>query len=144
MELWDTAGIERFATLAASYFQGATAALLCYSINNRESFNILAHHILDIVMHSETAKIFLCGSKLDLNDEQVTDQDIQDFLVQCDAVLSGTYRISSKTNEGVQDMFKDIAAKLITDAKERSDSTTIRPGESSSIGPQQSQKCCSK
>jgi GTPase SAR1 family protein len=95
-------------------------------------------------MHSETAKIFLCGSKLDLNDEQVTEKDIEDFTIQCDAVLSGTYRISSKTNEGVQSMFKDIAEKLVIDAKERSDSTTIRPGENSPVAQQHNQKCCNK
>ncbi len=46
IQLWDTAGIERFATMAASYYQGAHAAVLCYAINDRSSFNMLSQHII--------------------------------------------------------------------------------------------------
>lgn len=95
-------------------------------------------------MHSETAQIFLCGTKLDLYDIQVTSKDTEDFEIQCDAVLSGTYRISCKTNEGVREMFQDIAEKLMLQSQEREACTTIRPQAMSPSQPASSQKCCSK
>ena len=145
VELWDTAGIERFATLSSSYFQGASGAVLCYSTTDRQSFNLVSQHILDIIMHSSTARIFLCGNKVDLaalHGEQITDSDVRDFQIQCDAVLSGSYRISCKTGEGVTEMFADIADVLTKNQKYKFDRSLIRP----SIQPQENDnksKCCS-
>lgn len=40
---------------------------------------------------------------------QVTDADIDDFIEQCQNLISGTYKISCKTGEGIDEMFQDIA-----------------------------------
>ena len=148
VELWDTAGIERFATLSSSYFQGASAAVLCYSTTDRQSFNVVSQHILDIIMHSSTARIFLCGNKIDLAalpGEQITDSDVHDFQIQCDAVLNGTYNISCKTGEGVKEMFTDIANVLAKNQKFKFDKSlmmpTIQPREDDEH--QKSGQCCS-
>ncbi|KAK2180476.1 hypothetical protein NP493_441g01024 [Ridgeia piscesae] len=140
VELWDTAGIERFATLSSSYFQSASAAILCYSTTDRQSFNLVSQHILDIIMHSSTARIFLCGNKIDLavlQGEQITESDVQDFQIQCDTVLSGTYEISCKTGEGVKEMFADIAMVLARNQKYKFDRSLMMPN----IQPQENDEC---
>lgn len=40
---------------------------------------------------------------------QVTEADIEDFIEQCHSLISGTYKVSCKTGEGVHEMFQDIA-----------------------------------
>lgn len=39
MQIWDTAGHERFRSVVASYYRGAHGALIVYDVGNEESFN---------------------------------------------------------------------------------------------------------
>lgn len=97
-------------------------------------------------MHTKTAKIFLCGNKLDLeqtSDETVTVDDVDTFQVECDSVLSGMYKISCKTGEAVKEMFEDIAAIVRRQAAEKFDPSLIQPHRSHLIQEPQKQKCCS-
>ncbi|ELT87407.1 hypothetical protein CAPTEDRAFT_171398 [Capitella teleta] len=124
--LWDTAGIERFATLSSSYYQSASAAILCYSIANRDSFNMLSQHLLETAMNMRTGKIILCGNKQDL-ESAVSEEDVVDFCNQCDSVISKVFRISCKEGDGVRELFHAIAEVLQKDAEERFDANRIQP-----------------
>ncbi len=133
--------------MAASYYQSASAAILCYAVNDRHSFNMLSQHILEIVMHSKIAKIFLCGNKTDLqvaDDEQITEDDVSDFQMQCDAVLSGIYQISCQTGNGVHEMFEDIAKVLAKEVSQKFDPSLIQPNKSHTIPEPSKQGCCSR
>lgn len=66
LQLWDTGGMERVASITSSYYKFAEAAILVFSLDSPDSFNILSQHLLDIVTYAESAKIFLCGNKTDL------------------------------------------------------------------------------
>lgn len=81
LQLWDTGGMERIASVTSSYYKFAEAAILVFSLDNPSSFHILSQHLLDIVTYAENAKIFLCGNKSDLEGmaPQVTDADIETF-----------------------------------------------------------------
>lgn len=147
LTLWDTGGMERMSFIGSSYYRGAHAALLCYSVKNKDTFTILSQYILDIVMNAEGAKIFLCGNMADCEGEnQVTDADIENFERECGDVLSGMYKISCKDNSGVFDMFKDMARVLHQEALGkmtlRREFDVIRPGESPENEESQKKKCC--
>ena len=130
--------------MSASYFQSSSAAVLCYSRVDRESFSMLSQHILDIIMHSKTAKIFLCGNKCDLHsDDEISDVDVESFSEQCDTVLSGIFTVSCKTGHGLTDMFNTIVSSLLIDAEQRFDPTRIRPHELPPNSTEQKQHCCS-
>lgn len=64
--LWDTAGLERVASVTSSYYKFAEGAILVFGLDNASSFHALSQHLLDIVTYAENAKIFLCGNKSDL------------------------------------------------------------------------------
>ena len=38
LQIWDTAGQERFNTITQSFYQGACAIIMCYSIDNLKTF----------------------------------------------------------------------------------------------------------
>ena len=66
-----------------------------------------------IIIFFFVAKIFLCGNKYDLKSRiQVTDADMEGFCEQCRNLVSGVYKTSCKTGEGVNEMFQDIAKQL--------------------------------
>ncbi|XP_005096325.1 GTP-binding protein ypt1 [Aplysia californica] len=137
LTLWDTGGMERMSFIGSSYYRGAHAALLCYSVNNKDTFSILSQYILDIVMNAEGAKIFLCGNMTDqLGPEgsegnAVTDTDLDQFMSQCQDVLSGVYRVSCKDSSGLEEMFRDMARVLHQDTMSRMTMRRdmIRPGD---------------
>ena len=150
LELWDTAGIERFATMSSSYFQSANAAIVCFALDSRESFGLISQHLLDAVMHSNTAKIFVCGNKLDVtenaddvNSERfVSDQDISDFCESCGTAISGCYKVSCQTNEGVAEMFNHVASVLYSNMYERFDRSRIKIHEHQPPAPEEAKKNC--
>lgn len=114
LQLWDTGGMERVASITASYYKFSEAAIVVFALDNADSFHILSQHILDIVTYAENAKIFLCGNKFDLQSRiQVSDAEIEGLCEQCNNLISGVYKTSCKTGEGVQEMFKNIAQQLV-------------------------------
>ena len=48
LQIWDTAGQERYRTITETYYKGASAIILAYSINDRSSFDSLNKWIVQI------------------------------------------------------------------------------------------------
>ncbi|KAG5889803.1 hypothetical protein JTB14_031351 [Gonioctena quinquepunctata] len=121
LQLWDTGGMERVASITSSYYKFAEAAILVFSLDNPASFHVLSQHLLDIVTYAENAKIFLCGNKSDLVQvvPQVSDSEIEAFCEQCHNLVSGIYKTSCKTSEGLDEMFTDIAYQLVNSNRSR-------------------------
>jgi len=113
LQLWDTGGMERVASITSSYYKHSEAAILVFALDNPDTFHILSQHLLDIVTYAENAKIFLCGNKFDQKNKiQISDSDMEAFCEQCHNLVSGIYKTSCKTGEGVEEMFADIANQL--------------------------------
>jgi len=113
LQLWDTGGMERVASITSSYYKYSEAAILVFALDNPDTFHILSQHLLDIVTYAENAKIFLCGNKFDQKTKiAITDSDMEAFCEQCHNLVSGIYKTSCKTGEGVDEMFADIAKQL--------------------------------
>ncbi|KAK8803215.1 hypothetical protein WA158_000909 [Blastocystis sp. Blastoise] len=72
LQIWDTAGQERFRTITTSYFRGAEAVMLVYSVTNRESFNSVTNWMQQIYQHADPEiAILLVGNKIDLEKDRV-------------------------------------------------------------------------
>lgn len=69
-------------------------------------------------MFAETARIFLCGNKSDLPAE-VTDDDIVNFIEQCNGLIQESFKTSCKTNTGIEEMFNRIAESLVESNRSR-------------------------
>jgi small GTP-binding protein len=120
IQLWDTGGMERVASVTSSYYKHSEAALLVFALDNSDSFHALSQHLLEVVTYAETARIFLCGNKSDLQ-PQVTDQDIEAFCEETSDCIAGYFKTSCKTGEGLEEMFTTIASSLSTHVKSRHD-----------------------
>ncbi|KIW08883.1 hypothetical protein, variant [Verruconis gallopava] len=74
LQLWDTAGTERFRSVSRSYYRGAAGAVLVYDISSRSSFNSLSTFLHDAKMLASPHLItILAGNKADLTEEQAFD-----------------------------------------------------------------------
>ncbi|KAJ5339054.1 Small GTPase superfamily Ras type [Penicillium brevicompactum] len=70
LQLWDTAGTERFRSVSRSYYRGAAGAILIYDLASHASFTSLPTFLMDArALASPNLSVILAGNKLDLADE---------------------------------------------------------------------------
>lgn len=70
MQLWDTAGTERFRSVSRSYYRGAAGAILVYDLTSHASFDALPTFLNDArALASPDLTLLLAGNKLDLTTE---------------------------------------------------------------------------
>lgn len=76
LQLWDTAGTERFRSVSRSYYRGAAGALLVYDISSRSTFDGLRTFLDDArALASPQLMVLLVGNKADLAEENQFDLD---------------------------------------------------------------------
>lgn len=90
LQLWDTAGTERFRSVSRSYYRGAAGAVLVYDITSRRSFAGLPPFLNDArALASPNLTLLLVGNKLDLaNDHNLIDTDVSSSLPASSATSS--------------------------------------------------------
>lgn len=74
IQIWDTAGQEKFKSITRAYFKSSVCAFLVYDITNLESFLSVQNWINECrAQCPSTAILYLIGNKVDLeNQRQVT------------------------------------------------------------------------
>ena len=69
LQLWDTAGTERFRGISRSYYRGAAGAILVYDVANKKSFDQIGPFLKDArALGSPNLTIVLAGNKVDIAD----------------------------------------------------------------------------
>ncbi|KAK4503743.1 hypothetical protein PRZ48_004658 [Zasmidium cellare] len=69
LQLWDTAGTERFRSVSRSYYRGAAGAVLVYDVCNQRSFAELQTFLNDArALASPQLTVVVAGNKADLVD----------------------------------------------------------------------------
>ncbi|CAG9326445.1 unnamed protein product [Blepharisma stoltei] len=112
--IWDTAGQERYHSLAKMYYRDANAAIITYDITKRESFEGLQRWHRELQEFGpKDIVVTIAGNKEDLVEtEAVPPEEAKDFANSIGAIYRKT---SAKTNYGVEQLFRDIAAKICPD-----------------------------
>jgi Ras-related protein Rab-22 len=71
-QIWDTAGQEKYHSLAPMYYRGAAAAIIVYDITRASSFGTLKAWVRELQqLGPENIVIAVCGNKSDLEDKRV-------------------------------------------------------------------------
>ncbi|KAL9132021.1 MAG: hypothetical protein Q9217_000149 [Psora testacea] len=79
LQLWDTAGTERFRSVSRSYYRGAAGALLVYDLASYASFTALPTFLNDArALASPNLTVLLAGNKVDLTSVATLTSDIID------------------------------------------------------------------
>lgn len=67
LQIWDTAGQDRFRAVTRSYYRGAAGALLVYDVTSRDSYNHVGTWLNDArTMANPDISLILVGNKTDL------------------------------------------------------------------------------
>lgn len=127
MQIWDTAGQEKFRSIVQQYYKGAMGIILTYSVTDKKSFQNIEIWMKQIMSHAPDAVIILVGNKCDLEPEIPSDQGEQ--LAKSHNIKF--FETSAKTGKNVEEIFqvlaKDIKNKLGEDHLKELEKKIIRP-----------------
>ena len=111
LNIWDTAGQEKFKTIIISYFRGANAIILMFDLTQKATFDDLEKRIEAVKELVLDKCIFaVIGTKSDLDSPRIIEENlINEFCTKYNIEI---YReVSSKTGQGVTE-----AISAVTDA----------------------------
>ena len=109
IQIWDSAGQEKYKGLIPSYVRNSSIVFIVYDISNRSSFDNIPNWI-SFVKNIEKTTMILCGNKNDL-DRDVNKNEAED-LAKREGLLF--FECSAKTNENIKNMFYSSIAGLST------------------------------
>lgn len=112
LQLWDTAGSERFRNVTTSYWHGAQVALLCYDISDDASFKAINSWKDELVKYGPTSVVpVVCGCKSDLSGQREVSADQGAELAKKFQALF--FETSSKSGTGIDKLFEQAAQASI-------------------------------
>lgn len=111
LQLWDTAGQEKFKTLTNSYYRGAHGIVIVYDVTDRESFEHVIGWLDEVDIYSDiNIQKIIVGNKIDLMDKKVvTTEEAHRF---AKSKQTAFIECSAKSDINVNDIF-DILVKNI-------------------------------
>ena len=112
LQMWDTAGSERFRSVTKSYYRGAAGALLVFDLTDRRSFETVSQWLDDARrLASADIVVVLVGNKADLDQRrQVSGQEAVRMASQFDIPYVET---SAFSGAGVEDVFMRCASSIL-------------------------------
>ncbi len=112
-DIWDTAGQEKFRSLAKIFYKDAKVIILVYDITNKASFDNLKNYWFNEIEENSISDVILAivGNKDDLYEmEQVSIEEGKKFAKEKNAIFK---RTSALSNRNIESLFLDIAKKII-------------------------------
>jgi small GTP-binding protein len=112
LQIWDSAGQERFRSVTAAYYRGAMGIFLCYDVNSPESAMELKKWKGEIDQNgAPNVAVLLVGLKSDLNEDPDAKKIVDDFLAENPTLEHVT--CSAKTSQGVESAVSALVDKIL-------------------------------
>ena len=109
LQIWDSAGQEKFRSLIPNYIRGSSLVFIVYDITNRKSFENLQSWI-DFVNNIENSNIVILANKIDLESQrQVQTEEGQKF---CTEKNYDFFEVSAKEDNNLNNMLFNSVAGL--------------------------------
>uniref|UniRef100_A0A2C9JZ97 Ras-related protein Rab-24 n=3 Tax=Biomphalaria TaxID=6525 RepID=A0A2C9JZ97_BIOGL len=113
--IWDTAGSERYEAMSRIYYRGAKAAIVCYDLTDKSSFDRARFWIGELQKYEQGCQIYLCGTKFDIIEDNpdlrtVSERDAHALALD---VRGENYETSSKTGKDIDKIFTKIAVDYL-------------------------------
>ncbi|XP_053407644.1 ras-related protein Rab-24-like [Mercenaria mercenaria] len=108
---WDTAGSERYASISRMYYRNARAAIVCFDLTDRSTYENARHWVSELLAEEQDCKVYFCGTKLDLVVDKPDLRQVDKKRAQelAHDLQTDYFETSSKTGENIEPLFKKIA-----------------------------------
>eukprot|EP01125_Pyxidicula_operculata_P002186 TRINITY_DN12103_c0_g1_i1.p1 TRINITY_DN12103_c0_g1~~TRINITY_DN12103_c0_g1_i1.p1 ORF type:complete len:204 (-),score=41.26 TRINITY_DN12103_c0_g1_i1:120-731(-) len=112
LQVWDTAGQDRFKTITSAYYRGAHAILVVYDISNPVSFNGVSRWLREIDQYgSEDVVKILVGNKSDLEDQRKV--SFEEGYKLAESYGMRFFETSAKASTAVIETFDQVTSSLL-------------------------------
>lgn len=110
LQIWDTAGQEKFDCIVNSYIRDINACILVYDVNCLKSFNRVKKWYQKVLELNED-KIYVClvGTKTDINLREVGKKELEIFINKYSLEYA---ECSSKQNNNIKPIFFNLINKI--------------------------------
>ena len=142
LQIWDTAGQEKYMSINKNLFQRVQGIMLMYDISNEESFNHLNKWIEHIKENSSGSPVILIGNKSDLEKERKVSKENGETFAKSHNLLF--FEASAKNGTNVNESFLKLGEIIIKDEKfiENRDKNKTEYVISKNTSKKTKKKCC--
>ena len=110
LQIWDTAGQEKYKGLIPSYVRNASIVFVVYDISSKNSFDNIPKWI-NFIKSIESTTLVLCGNKIDLENREIKKEEGEELAKKEDMKF---FEVSAKTEENIKNMFYNVVCDLPT------------------------------
>ena len=108
LQMWDTAGQEKYKGLIPSYVRNSSIVFVVYDVSTKSSFDNVPKWI-SFIRSIENTTLVLCGNKTDLEKREVTKEEGEAFAQKESLAF---FETSAKTGDGIKQMFYSAVSDL--------------------------------
>jgi small GTP-binding protein len=112
LQIWDTAGQDRFRAITKNYYKGANGIILIYDITNMQTYENVKNWISQIKEEANpNVIIYLVGNKIDVPDDQrlVKAEDGQKIADEFNLPFN---EASAKDGTNVNEIFQELLEQI--------------------------------
>ena len=113
LDIWDTAGQEKYKALTKFFYKDAAVCILVYDVTRKESFDSLKDYWYSQLKENSEPDIVIgvAGNKCDMfENEEVKEDEARDWAKKIGAVFELT---SAQNNTGINDLFLNVGYKYL-------------------------------
>ncbi len=113
LDLWDTAGQEKYRALAKIFYKDARVIIFVYDITNEKTFEEIKNYWYNETKENVEEDVIYCvvGNKNDLyEEEKVSEKEAQEYADQINAIFKST---SALSNTGIPNLFDNVVRKIL-------------------------------
>eukprot|EP00826_Nyctotherus_ovalis_P012250 TRINITY_DN1321_c0_g1_i5.p1 TRINITY_DN1321_c0_g1~~TRINITY_DN1321_c0_g1_i5.p1 ORF type:complete len:219 (-),score=58.26 TRINITY_DN1321_c0_g1_i5:189-845(-) len=111
LKIWDTAGQEKYKSMAPMYYRNAAVAVLVFDMTSMASFRSVGRWVQELREEAPNVRIVLAGNKADLMDSQEVAVEVAlEFAKKAGIDFD---IISAKENINVDEMFEKVASIIV-------------------------------
>ncbi|XP_039177020.1 ras-related protein Rab-36 isoform X1 [Crotalus tigris] len=112
LQIWDTAGQEKFKCIASAYYRGAEVIITVFDLADIQTLDHTKRWLEEALQENRPGSsfVFLVGTKKDLLSNAESERTERDAVRLANEMQAEYWSVSAKTGENVKDFFFRVAA----------------------------------
>ena len=113
LQIWDTAGAERYRAVSRAYYRGAVGVMLVYDVTSRMSFRHLDDWIGEVNANADDdPRLVILGSKCDVDASKI-EVPTEEAAEYAQSVGAAFMEVSARLGKGVDEAFALMAEDVL-------------------------------